>query len=629
MWAALRGVAVAVLVTVSLGGSSAASTPVHPAEAPVGPDGGFPLVERPAHLRVRVGDRSAVLTWDEPADRYEDTAGYRIYRNGTLVAEVGPSTETWIDRGLTNGGTVTYAVARLGVTEGEGLTTLSRGGTPAPPNRFDDVPPSLDSAVNALTFDPQGPEVAIAPRRGARFVPGVSLRRSELASMLFRVVGRPAVSRPHGLTDVPAELGPVVRWAVHDPDGSGPLGAPLPGSAGRRFRPTTPVTMAQAFRALYHVGGAKGASRHRLTGVPAGSDRAVRWVVHTGIATVPGGRFEPSRPVRRGAAAAMVDRLRTELAIQAWNGVNAGWFPPELPTLEGHRTRAYLWRMGRAFGQDDLTPANAVVGAEVHGARLEVEYCGGVCSHLTFRMPEGYGRVRPGYYPDVDYLDGSDGFVFLYDDAYASPIYDGWLAIDDLRVGADGEVERLHLRFLLGGELVWGEVVIDADDPTVPPWPVPIPADTWAPATPPGPERPTLVGEWNTSGAHAGLASYSPADADLTWEVIGRGGVSARVDPDDTRPAWRIEVAPSYHADRLAPGWYPASSGVGHRPSDAFLRLTFGGTSDNLREGFVAVDSIRYDGDGRLAQLSVRFGGRLGRLVLRGELHLGDDLDGG
>jgi hypothetical protein len=53
---------------------------------------------------------TAALTWAPSTDRFDSVAGYRIRRNGHLVATVGGSTTSWADSGLVSGATYVWTV---------------------------------------------------------------------------------------------------------------------------------------------------------------------------------------------------------------------------------------------------------------------------------------------------------------------------------------------------------------------------------------------------------------------------------------------------------------------------------------------------------------------------------------
>lgn len=72
--------------------------------------------DAPATMEVEVSavtnfDGSEVtLSWTAPAGSYPATAGYAVYRNGALLANVPFGTNTYVDTTVVSGQTYTYSV---------------------------------------------------------------------------------------------------------------------------------------------------------------------------------------------------------------------------------------------------------------------------------------------------------------------------------------------------------------------------------------------------------------------------------------------------------------------------------------------------------------------------------------
>lgn len=130
----------------------------------------------------------------------------------------------------------------------------------------------------------------------------LSVTRAQLAAMLWRHAGRPAVSAPHRFRDSPNWLDPALRWlrsvGLVDgwPDGT--------------FRPGRPATRAWTIRLLWRAAGSPtGAPRSPFVDVPPWIDAAVDWGAATGIATGYGdSTFRPDLALTRGQIARMVHR---------------------------------------------------------------------------------------------------------------------------------------------------------------------------------------------------------------------------------------------------------------------------------------------------------------------------------
>lgn len=184
-------------------------------------------------------------------------------------------------------------------------------------NFYSDVGRWLDEAVTWFTCDAG---LSRGPQGGGPFHPGLRLSRLDFARLLHQAAGRPEPP-PDGpgypTTDVhPANRG-LVRWATHDPDGDGPLVAPMTGFAGERFRPQRPLTRAEAVNAVWRWVGRPEGFAHDFVDVPAWVDVAVGWAgteheaaaPQTPVVTgFPGRTFRPRVTVTRGEAVRMLFR---------------------------------------------------------------------------------------------------------------------------------------------------------------------------------------------------------------------------------------------------------------------------------------------------------------------------------
>lgn len=81
------------------------------------------------------GVQRATITWT-PAARPAALAGYRVYRDGTLIAEPEPGELTYTDTGLADGTTYTYEV-----------TTYSSGGVESPPGEAEATTVAVPSGL--------------------------------------------------------------------------------------------------------------------------------------------------------------------------------------------------------------------------------------------------------------------------------------------------------------------------------------------------------------------------------------------------------------------------------------------------------------------------------------------------
>jgi hypothetical protein len=178
------------------------------------------------------------------------------------------------------------------------VAAVSPGG-----NGFGDVPAGAPFAtgVGWLT------DVGIVKGIGAdRFAPHASLTRGAAVTMLWRLVGRPAVSTPHGFVDVPADspLAPALRWGR----ASGLIDA-----RDGRFGVADRLSRGEFALLLWRLTGRADVPGGLAFGdVPPSSPyhRAVAWTSHhrisRGSAT---DRFGANEAVTRAQAAVMLWRL--------------------------------------------------------------------------------------------------------------------------------------------------------------------------------------------------------------------------------------------------------------------------------------------------------------------------------
>ena len=124
----------------------------------------------PTNLAAVAGNAQVVLTWTAPSG----ATGYRVYRNGTLIAS--PATPGYTDTAVTNGTTYSYTVAAVRQNSPVSATSSSVSATPT-------VPPLAAPAGLAAT--PGDTQVALSwtavsgatslprlPRADARGQPG-------------------------------------------------------------------------------------------------------------------------------------------------------------------------------------------------------------------------------------------------------------------------------------------------------------------------------------------------------------------------------------------------------------------------------------------------------------------------
>lgn len=119
-----------------------------------------------------------------------------------------------------------------------------------------DVPDWVDDAVRWATYDPSGPtEPLMTGYQDSTFRPNNPMSRAEVVRLMYRYAGAPSVSGlpHHGFPDVPNYVEDAVRWAAHDPDGSGPLEPLVSGFANGTFGPNGDITRGQETRMVFRL----------------------------------------------------------------------------------------------------------------------------------------------------------------------------------------------------------------------------------------------------------------------------------------------------------------------------------------------------------------------------------------
>jgi chitodextrinase len=100
----------------------------------------------PSGLAATPGNTQVSLTWSTATDNVAVT-GYRVYRNGTLVAS--PTTPYYADTGRTNGTSYSYTVAAVDAAGNASAKSGAVSATPAAPSGSDTTPPSVPAGLTA------------------------------------------------------------------------------------------------------------------------------------------------------------------------------------------------------------------------------------------------------------------------------------------------------------------------------------------------------------------------------------------------------------------------------------------------------------------------------------------------
>ncbi|MBL8774367.1 MAG: S-layer homology domain-containing protein [Acidimicrobiales bacterium] len=274
----------------------------------------------PAAPAATAGDGEVQVTWTPPATNGGSAiTGYRLYRDDVAIGTTFPAaTTSYLDESVANGQTYGYRVAALNVV-GEGPRSAAASATPTagftccPPHGFSDVPASLGGAVDWGAWfgvTPGFPDGTFRPTRNAK--------RSQVVTMLWRLMDEPAATTRRSFPDVPRTAGyaDAAEWAV----GEGILTASPNGS----FRPKDPVTRSQLVVMLWHlVGDPQVDTHHPYSDTRSGAyyQEALDWATRHAVAPVRGSRFRPTATATRANAAAWLYNLAWTEA--AWSATTA------------------------------------------------------------------------------------------------------------------------------------------------------------------------------------------------------------------------------------------------------------------------------------------------------------------
>ncbi|MFA9431184.1 S-layer homology domain-containing protein [Egicoccus sp. AB-alg2] len=132
---------------------------------------------------------------------------------------------------------------------------------------------------------------------GTHFAPVRNVTRGQMATFLWRMMGEPAVSTPHGFTDIPsgAHYEPALRWAV--------AADVIPVSSSREFNGESAVSRRHMALWMHRLAGSpKPTQQHSFSDVPRGDayDRAISFLSEYNITQgVTSTEYRPKSSVTR------------------------------------------------------------------------------------------------------------------------------------------------------------------------------------------------------------------------------------------------------------------------------------------------------------------------------------------
>lgn len=278
-----------------------------PAVSLFAPDAAATVPGPPTDLAAEPGPVSISLSWGPGSTGGSGITAYRVFRDGTLLDELGGGTTTFVDDAVSTGTPHTYEVAAVNAV-GEG-SRASIGPVQTTDQTFSDVGPSHPFFVDVEWVAAE--QVAGGYPDGT-FRPSAPISRQAMAAFLFRLAGETSFSPPGDRTfsDV-SSTHPFfleIEWLADAgistgyPDGT--------------YRPDASVTrQAMASFLLAYSDDAPTAP-----GSPSFADvsashpffLAIEWMNSTGLSTgYSDGTFRPGVPVSRQAMAAFLHRYAT------------------------------------------------------------------------------------------------------------------------------------------------------------------------------------------------------------------------------------------------------------------------------------------------------------------------------
>ena len=251
----------------------------------------------------------ATIHWYPVVDAVSGVRGYHIWRNGQWYGWTYAPGTTYVDPSPEPGAFYQIRAEDNAGNRSDWSTRAYLTG-PCGHSPFADVPAWVADAVDwafCLGF--------VAGYPDNSFGPNLDITRGQLARLLYRAAGSPAVSAlpPHRLSDVPAWLERPVRW-LH-------AGHHMTGYPDNTFRPNQPISRGQVTRAVFRTHGApSGAPAHSFGDVPAWLAHAVSWATHDPDAAgsqqplmtgYPDNTFRPDTTISRAQTTRLVCRTGT------------------------------------------------------------------------------------------------------------------------------------------------------------------------------------------------------------------------------------------------------------------------------------------------------------------------------
>lgn len=310
--------------------------------------------------------------------------------------------------------------------------------------------------------------------------------------------------------------------------------------------------------------------------------------------------------------------------------VPATFWRPAAPPTDATRTWVVVDSMRNSrvgMGASGVyTPVDARIRFEGRDNRLELHVEGHEKWTLQFRAPEGFDRIVPGHYANLNALhvgNPAAGGLLLYGRARSSTHAQGScgglvgsVAIDDIEYASDGRIVAVRLRVEQRCDPVaWGAAWLELNwreaDDRLPPGPARAPPGLWQPPAGALPASGNVLYFESPQGDPVGggqtrLLSGATVSFDLNDLLLDRLIVLTVREPAIPMAQWSLMLQPMFSRPRLETGLYPMLADEnGANPARGALRFSSLNACEHAAGWFV-IDEVAYDGD-RLTLLRGRF----------------------
>ena len=257
-----------------------------------------------------------------------------------------------------------------------------------------------------------------------RFAPENSLTRAQLATVLYRIEGEPAVTGTDAFTDTDSGVwySNAVLWISQQKI--------MEGYGGGRFGPNDPVTREQMTAILWRYAGSPTASPAALSDAASASSyalTAINWAVSNGIvAPASGTSFVPKdNATRAQVAAALMNYDRMAQPASDAKILIAYFTVPETSGVDAVAQASRVVENGEVMGNVEFI-ANTIreeTGGDIFAIETVQTYPGEHQALLDFAAAEMAADARPELSTSISNLDDYDviflGYPIWWDEAPA------------------------------------------------------------------------------------------------------------------------------------------------------------------------------------------------------------------